>query len=34
MEDVTLIDREDRSDDEVAAEVVGILDASPAAARE
>ena len=34
MEDVTLIDREDRSDDEVAAEVVGLLDASPAAARE
>jgi tRNA dimethylallyltransferase len=34
MEDVTLIDREDRSDDEVAAEVVGLLGASPAAARE
>ena len=34
MDDVTLIDREDRSDDEVAAEVVGLLDASPAAARE
>lgn len=34
MDGVTLIDREDRSDDEVAAEVVGLLDASPAAARE
>ena len=33
MDGVTLIDREDR-DDVVAAEVVGLLDASPAAARE
>jgi tRNA dimethylallyltransferase len=34
MEGVTLIDRADRSDDDVAAEVVGMLDANPAAARE
>jgi tRNA dimethylallyltransferase len=34
MEGVTLIDRGDLSDDDVAAEVVGMLDAGPAAARE
>jgi tRNA dimethylallyltransferase len=34
MEGVTLIDRADHSDDDVAAEVVGMLDAGPAAARE
>jgi tRNA dimethylallyltransferase len=34
MEGVTLIDRADHSDDDVAAEVVRKLDAGPAAARE